>query len=92
MTKFPETAMISYIGKGWEQEEYTYNPDRERRPPVERRLKEVEVEGSLGAGMVKVFIRIVIIHVWSALGDLGDVWQDLCHIKKVVPRIYSPFS
>ena len=34
-------AMISYIGKGWEEEEYTLNPDRESRPPVERRLKEV---------------------------------------------------
>lgn len=73
MTKFSGTAMISYIGKGWEEEEYTYNPDRESRPPVERRLKEVEVEGSLGAGMAKVFMGTVIIHVWSALGDLRDM-------------------
>lgn len=65
--------MISYIGKGWEEEEYTYNPDRESRPPVERRLKEVEAEGSFGAGMAKTFMRTVIIHVWSALWDLRDM-------------------
>ncbi len=34
-------AMIAYIEKGWEEEEYAYYPDRESRPPVERRLKEV---------------------------------------------------
>ena len=45
--------MISYIEKGWEEEEYTYNPDSESRSPDERRLKEVEVEGSFGAGMEK---------------------------------------
>ena len=46
--------MIAYIEKGWEEEEYAYYPDRESRPPVERRLKEVKVEGSFGAGMVKM--------------------------------------
>lgn len=45
--------MISYIEKGWEEEEYTYNPDSESRSPDERRLKEVEVEGSFGAGTAK---------------------------------------
>jgi hypothetical protein len=34
-------AMIAYIEKGWEEEEYAYYPDRESCPPVERRLKEV---------------------------------------------------
>lgn len=85
--------MISYIDKGWEQEEYTYNPDRERRPPVERRLKEVEVEGSLGAGMVKTSYgdsnhpRLV-----SVMGLERYVTGNMRHIKKVVPRTYSPFS
>ena len=45
--------MISYIDKGWEEEEYTFYPDSESRSPDERRLKEVKVEGSFGAGTVK---------------------------------------
>ena len=53
MTNFFRPDMISYIDKGWEEEEYTFYPDSESRSPDERRLKEVKVEGRFGAGTVK---------------------------------------